>query len=501
LVVPAATFFTDIEPVLGTNDFYLTCTGQTTVWTPPVPATPTSAAVAAVPPTRGLDTCFFYDSNAPGFRTTGLGQRLPPVGAASPIDPAYSVVVDPVNNNNVYVGTVTGVWTSTRGAAPPFNHTPWTLFDNGLPESTVQDLKIWTDPAGGAGSPRLLRAALQSRGVWEVDLANAEPVRTYLRAHDFDDRRMFPTPLKNPRRQPTAADMSVLCSPDIKIRPESPVTNTPSFQGTNITNGTLKYQLWTFQTAFRWLFPSVIPDGEWTDQFGDLVERHRRSLGMSGARRIDAALWNSVMAAARDNNGNPGVYRAAWQNALTPNLPAGEIDIMETIVPRRDTNNTWQVYRERSTVDVLLHHRDTRPVAANGAFVVLLWRTSANLNTLINTDCTGIVPYVRGLVGGPAQPVPAGWNVQMTGGSALHRLSVDLAARTPRAVSINMDLSTATFPAGNRVLLLAVAGSSADQFSAVPTGAIDRVDRFVRNWPHAAARVISVWNRPGTQLF
>jgi len=174
---------------------------------------------------------------------------------------------------------------------------------------------------------------------------------------------------------------------------------------------------------------------------------------------------------------------------------------METIVPRRDTNNTWQVYRERSTVDVLLHHRDTRPVAANGAFVVLLWRTSANLNTLINTDCTGIVPYVRGLVGGPAQPVPAGWNVQMTGGSALHRLSVDLAARTPRAVSINMDLSTATFPAGNRVLLLAVAGSSADQFSAVPTGAIDRVDRFVRNWPHAAARVISVWNRPGTQLF
>jgi len=28
---------------------------------------------------------------------------------------------------------------------------------------------------------------------------------------------------------------------------------------------------------------------------------------MSGARRIDAALWNSVMVAARDNNGNPGV--------------------------------------------------------------------------------------------------------------------------------------------------------------------------------------------------
>lgn len=499
LVTPQATFFTDIAPVPGTNDFYLVGTGQTTQWV--TPATPGAGATAAVPPTPAADSCFYFDSAAGGFRTTGLGNALPtPVGlAASPIDPAYSVVVDPANVNNVYVGTATGVWMATRAGVA---HGAWTLFANGLPESTVQDLHIWQDPAGGAGSPRLLRAALQSRGVWEVNLAAAEHSRTYLRVHERDDRRMFPTPLKNPRRRPTAPDVAVFRSPDIVIRPETPVTNTPTFQGTNLTNSALTYQLWTFQTAFRWLFPSVIPDGQWTDQFGDLVERHRRALGLpnAGSRRVDAALWNSVMANGLDENGRPGVYRAPWQNALAPALPASEVDLMETVVPRRDTNNIWQVYRERSIVDILLHHRDTRPVAANGAYAVLLWRHAASHNTLLATDCTDIVPYVRSLVGGGAAlPVPAGWNVALTGGNPLHRLSVPLAARMPRAVSANVDLSAV--PNGRRVLLLAIAGSSADQFSAVPAGAIDRLDRFVRHWPHAAARIVSVWRRPGTQLF
>lgn len=500
MVIPDGWIYTDIAPVGATNNFYLTCTGQRSEWNPAVPALP-AAPAASAPPTPSLDSCFYYDAAGGGFLTTGLGQVLPPVPPnPSPIDPAYSVVVDPTNANIVYVGTVTGVWSSTRDAMN--NHSPWLPVVNGLPESAVQDLSIWTDPAGGASSPRLLRAALQSRGVWEVDLAHQEPVRTYLRVHERDDRRMFPTPMKNPRRRPTAADVSPTYSPDITIRPEAPVANTPSFRGSNLVNGSLKYQLWTFQTAFRWLFPSVIPNGEWSDQFGDLVERHRRSLGMSGARRIDAALWNSVMAAALDEAGSPGVYRAPWQNALAPASPGTEIDLMESVIPRRDLNNIWQLYRERSTVDVLLHHRDTRPVAANGSFVVLLWRTHRSRTTLNTTDCTDIPAYVRSLLAGPALPLPAGWNVQLAADATpLHRLTVPLAARMPRSVAINLDLSDPlVFPNGNHVMLLAIGGSTVDPFSAVPTGAIDRVDRFVRNWPHAAARLISCWARPGSQI-
>lgn len=502
LVVPQATFYTDIEPVPGTSDFYLTGTGQTSQWTPAIPASPPNAAVAAVPPAAAQDTCYYFDSAAGGFRLTGLGQVLPPVPPFlnSPIDPAYSVVIDPANVNTVYVGTASAVWRTNKVAGNA--HDPWQSFVNGLPESTVQDLTVWTDPAGAAGSPRLLRAALQSRGVWEVNLATAEPIRTYLRVHARDDRRMFPTPMQNPRRRPAAPAEPFFASPDICIRPEAPVTNPPSFRGANLWNGNLRYQLWTFQTAFRWIYPSVIPDGQWSDQFGDLIERHRRLLALpaAGSRRVDAALWTAVMGSAQDENGAPGVYRAPWQNAAVPSLPGSEIDLMETVVPRRNINNVWQAYRERSTVDVLLHHRDTRPVAANGAFVVLLWRSDASQNTLLATDCTNLVPFARSLTGGAPQPPPAGWNVPLAAdGAPLHKLPVPLAARMPRAVSINIDFSAV--PTGHRVLLVALAGSTADPFSADPDGTLDQVENLVRYWPHAATRLISVWRRPGIQLF
>ena len=500
LVLPAATFFTDIAPVPGTLDFYLTGTGQTSQWRPAVPASPPAVALAATPPTPAADSCFFYDDAAGGFRLTGLGSALPPF-AAGPIDPAYSVVVDPANADTVYVGTASAVWRGQRIAGNA--HGPWQLFVNGLPESAVQDLNIWTDPAGRPGAPRLLRAALQSRGVWEVNLATDEPSRTSLRVHLRDDRRILPTPMENPRRMPGAPVEPFFASPDIAIRPRAPVTNPPSFRGTNLWNDNLRYQLWTFQTAFRWLYPSVIPDGRWTDQFGDLVERHRRLLGLSnaGARRVDAGLWTAVMTAALDENGAPGVYRAPWQNQAVPDLPGSEIDLMETVLPRRNSNHIWQVYQEPSTVDVLLHHRDTRPVAANEAFAVLLWRSAASGDALLATDCADLVPFARSLVGGGAAlPVPAGWNLPLAGdGTPLHRLSVPLAARMPRAVAINIDLSAV--PRGHRVLLVALAGSTVDPFAAVPAGALDRVENLVRHWPHAAARLISVWPRPGTQLF
>jgi len=530
-VIPRSLFFTDIEPVPGTGgDFYLSCSGATNQWTSAMPATPTSAAVAAIPPTPDIDSCYYFDSNAGGanvggFLRTGLGATLPIVAprVTSPIDPVYSVVIDPTNPNKVYAGTATGVWTSTKNPANNV-HGNWIPFDNGLPQAVVQDLTVWQDPSGDVSSPRLLRAAIQSRGVWEVNLASPEPQRTYLRVHERDDRRQFPTPLKNPRHRPTAPDISAFRSPDITIRPQAPVVSRPTFRGTNIRNGALKYQLWTFQTAFRWLSPSVIPNGEWTDQFGDLVERYRLAntpstpplptltqRNTSARRRIvDRELWNHVMAAAMDESGSPGVYRAPWRNVLPssppdpadPAQPATEIDIIESVVPRRDTNNVWQVYRERSTVDVLLHHRDTRPVPKNQSVVILLWRTSRSTSTLRNTNCSAIPAYARSLFNGPALPTPPGWNVQNAAdGTPLHRLSVALSARMPRAVPIDLDLSGATIAReGDRVMLLAIAGSSVDQFSAVPTGPIDNVENFIRNWPHAATRLISCWTRPGTPI-
>jgi len=61
---------------------------------------------------------------------------------------------------------------------------------NGLPTAAVQDLSLFS----GSGL-KLLRAATQSRGVWEVDLAQSiSKPRTYLRQFATDTRRILPTP-------------------------------------------------------------------------------------------------------------------------------------------------------------------------------------------------------------------------------------------------------------------------------------------------------------------
>ena len=95
--------------------------------------------------------------------------------------PALGVVVDPDDKNTVYVatsvGVVKGVLTIGGTNAAPTYAWAWSQYMNGLPEAVVQDLAIFK----GSGL-KLLRAATQSRGVWEVDLANEVDTATDLPA-------------------------------------------------------------------------------------------------------------------------------------------------------------------------------------------------------------------------------------------------------------------------------------------------------------------------------
>src|SRR5262249_28731908 len=88
---------------------------------------------------------------------------IPPGGTRAP---AYSVVVDPANPAVVYVGTAVGVWQGVLTLPGPT--WVWTALNSGLPEAAVQDLAIGSWPDPGGGSLTLLRAALQARGVWEL---------------------------------------------------------------------------------------------------------------------------------------------------------------------------------------------------------------------------------------------------------------------------------------------------------------------------------------------
>lgn len=495
---PATTTLTDIAPVPGSSDFYLTTAGELT-----------SAAGGA--PVAAVDTCWFYDAGTNTFTATGLRQALdapgPPV-VAGPNDPAYAVVVDPTSTTTVYVGTVTGVWRGVRDTGTGAH--VWAPFVNGLPQATVQDLAVWADPAG-AGSPVLLRAAVQSRGVFEVDLANPEPSRTYLRVHEHDDRRRFPTPLANPRRRPGAPEEPVTASPDIVIRPRWPQAAAPTWQlgsGSIRASNVPAYQLWTFQTAFRWLYPSISADGRWSDQLGDLVALHRSTLGLSAGRHIDRTLWDRVVGGTRLGQPSPGtltvsadvadplaVYRPPWHTSAASTVAATEIDLMESVRPVRQVGDEWQVYREPCTVEVLLHHRDTRPLATGDAWAALLWRSDAQARTLTDADLSGL----PGLAGtwtsaAPGAP-PAGWTLapHPTGG-AVHPLPVGLDARMPRSVPIDVDLSAV--PNDHRVLFVALVGSSVDPPTSAVAGAPTTATDLVRAWPYAALRLIRVVARP-----
>jgi hypothetical protein len=209
--LPAFAVVSDVcvhDPARGSlGSCYVTTTGF------PYPR----AGAAPIP----RDTLWFFDG-VDKWRPTGLRINHPNGTWAVPTDqvtaPALGVVVDPDDPNTVYVatsvGVVKGVLTIGGTNDAPTYAWAWQQYMNGLPEAAVQDLAIFK----GAGV-KLLRAATQSRGVWEVDLGNetVTPL-SYLRLFRMDTRRVLPTPtggdlLNGDPNNPTHWDDS----PDIVI--------------------------------------------------------------------------------------------------------------------------------------------------------------------------------------------------------------------------------------------------------------------------------------------
>jgi len=493
---------TDIAPVPSTRDFYVTTLGAT-----------------------GTDreTVWWYSSATDRFRRTNFRHQLDTAGPTlGPLDPVYAVVVDPGNSTTVYVGTATGVWQGER-QDDNGTHT-WLPYVNGLPQATVQDLSLWVDPTPPPPLPgfpvRLLRAAVQSRGVWEVDLSRDSERRTFVRVHPHDDRRMLPVRLVNPRVAPAPpTNFTTDSSPDITVRAQWPLAAAPRWIGPNpITalNVPSAYELWLFQSAFRWLYPSVVPTGQWTQAFGDLValDRSRRGPMLPGGPLIDQQLWNAVLgtrlAAGLSVSANPAddlaVARAPWTTALSPTQAATEIDLMEAVVPPSTVGGVWTVYSEPSTIDVLLHHRDSRAAGPGQAWAVLLWRYVASAAAGLTAPVAGVTDFHTSAWTTPATGVgPAGWiAVRRPDGSARLPLDFPLDARMPRAVAFDVDLTRPRAPLGQpqplapvAVVFLALVGSIADDPPlAPPAPAAVTVNDLVTQWPYAAARVCLLQPRP-----
>ncbi|MEP7115430.1 MAG: hypothetical protein ABI862_19360, partial [Ilumatobacteraceae bacterium] len=112
------------------------------------------------------------------------------------------------------IGVIRGELSMVDHGAGPVPEWAWKPFDNGLPESAVNDLAIFSD-----ATLRLLRAGLHGRGVWEVDLATvvAQP-QTFVRVYPTDMRRRPSTPISGPPTHgEAAANLRFDASPDIVV--------------------------------------------------------------------------------------------------------------------------------------------------------------------------------------------------------------------------------------------------------------------------------------------
>jgi hypothetical protein len=458
---------------------------------------------------------------------------LPPDGVRAP---AYAIAVDPDDASIVYVGTAVGVWRGvlTLGATPSW---VWRPFNSGLPEAAVQDLAIGTWPRPTGGSLKLLRVALQARGVWEIEPgADATPT-TYLRVHPYDTRRITPTDARDPmwnlptperewpldwadRRnrdyrtsagQPRAAPDGTAVgaypwhgSPDIRLRPAQATTVVPPAPGLPWTTAPAdRFWLWSIQTALRTLDPLIVPDGRWTAWWRLRLRAVRVALGIDaaapGLARVSATLWNHAQ-----------VQAGFWADPWAAGGPT-EADLIERVIgvptprvggpaSRATSPATLAALRRPYRVDVCLHHRGREPLLPGALAVVLLrFQLPANATTWAALPPLALPPEpalaaLRAALdalpaAGGAIPaglaLPAGW-AAADAGVAVRRPDRPIATGAPVVVTFDVDFSAAA--AGSRWLLVALAHSAADPLALA--GADLRAT--VLGSRHAAARSVQI---------
>ncbi len=99
------------------------------------------------------------------WKTTNLNAPTPTwtaVATGLPQIPVDAIVIDPLNSNNIYVGTDIGVYASTDGGAS------WAPFGTGLPAVAVFGIGI-------TAAPQKLRIATHGRGMWDIPLTTVAP--------------------------------------------------------------------------------------------------------------------------------------------------------------------------------------------------------------------------------------------------------------------------------------------------------------------------------------
>ena len=421
-----------------------------------------------------MDTLWWFDGGLRWYRT-GLRDEGVPA-------PAYAVAVDQSPSGDrgvVYVGTGTGVW---RGELVPGDPPDWTWsrLDVGLPEAAVQDLSI-----DRYGDRLLLRAAVQSRGVWELELTGPESPKTYLRSAAFDGRRgaSSTTPTRFPYSEVSPSlSTTWFESPDITVRPvPGTVPALPALPIAQVNAGVRARGLWQFQAALHNVDPACRPTGRWSAAFGRQLAAFRQAHPVGGnpvpaasLQVIDAGVWAQVVVPAN-------AFQPMWDG-----LEPTEADLLELVRQDHSVDDATLVPPNLLNVDVLVHHRDSRPLSTANVRVTLLRRTLSVVPAdwaAVRLEQDARDALVGALTTNTPPAMPAPWSYADSG-SAVRRPNFDVDARLPRPVTFRIPAGAV----GDRVLLLAAVSTVAEPIAVGP-GVVR--DLAVAD-PHLAVRILQV---------
>ena len=426
-----------------------------------------------------VDTLYWFDGDLT-LHATGLRSEAGGVPA-----PVTAIACDPANPDHVYVGTTVGVWRGIRtfaGANPDWN---WAPLVNGLPEATVEDLSLFTD-----GGVRLLRAAMASRGVWEMQIDVDTADLTYVRVHEDDLRHRATSIIVN---RNLVGERSWHASPDIRPRSAATAITGPTAAAPwTVLAPPSPTTLRRFQASLRSRFadPRFRSNGLW-DSYFDLCLRDHGVPLVGGTATITPAFFTTVMTA-------PHTTAELWPGAIpteadlhdfVPPLPEGAIGAASMTVTRTP-------YK----VDVVVHRRGLDPIPGADARVTLLqWRDPDILpwNWARPNDITswfqGNVPWTAAAnevlnspTGVPSTAFGDGWSFVGTNAATRRRSpATELDNLNSGVVTFDLDFTGVR----NNTVVLLVAAIRADGPSSLAPATLRNL---TLGNPHVAVRSLRV---------
>lgn len=458
--------------------------------TPPVRGTLGAVYLGTIghPDDTDVDTLWWFDGTDT-WHPTGL--RSHPNGVPAPVT---SILCDRDHPEQVWVGTTVGLWRGVRTLDGTGGATwDWEPRVNGLPEACVEDLALFSD-----GGLRILRAAIASRGVWELRLDVAEVSDlTYLRAHD-DDLRYRASAITVQRDGQTVRSWHG--SPDVRPRVAptalAPPGTLPWRRGSFSSN---TEGLRRFQSALRSRTGDarVRATGQWDDYFNEVLRGNGAPLLPAPAPPntvgITSAFWTAQMAAAADATREP------WGAGIPT-----EEDLHELTAPLVEgsaTSASCRVARGPAKIDVVIHHRGLDPRPGADVRVTLLRWVSPVPGVAKWHDATtwfsGNVPWtgavndvLNSAAGTTTKTFGDGWRF-VESGATRRRSPTGQTIDGTRSGIVTFDLNLGGFKRNTIMLLVAIirSGTTAADDIALATASLRKL---VLDNPHVAVRSLRV---------